>query len=820
MDHLERGSVRVEMKRFICIHGHFYQPPRENPWLEAIEVQDGAAPYHDWNKRITAECYAANAASRILDHKGRILRIVNNYEKMSFNFGPTLLSWMEDHSPFAYRAVLEADHKSRERFSGHGSALAQPYNHIIMPLANTRDKETQIIWGLRDFEKRFGRSPEGMWLPETAVDLETLEIMADNGIRFTILDPRQALSTRMINEETRLDVEGEKIDPRFPYAVKLSGGGFMALFFYDAGISRAVAFERLLASGEEMARRLTSGFSDDSDQSQLVHIATDGESYGHHHRFGDMALAYAVDLIETRGWARITNYGEFLALHPPVREVEIAENTSWSCAHGVDRWKAGCGCHTGAHLEWNQEWRAPLRDALDRLRESLAGLFEEKGGGGFQDVWAARNAYIQVILDRSKESRKAFFDGQTAAPLDLESERFFLKLLEMQRHAMLMYTSCGWFFDDISGIETVQVLLYAARAVELARDISGRDLESDFLRRLALARSNRKDMGTGRDIYERAVEHSMAGLAKVAAHHAMGLMFRNNEPVDRFHCYRVEDEVLKVKEAGKASLLLGHARFVSEITLDAADLCFGALNLGDHNVTAGVTGVDDPEASAASKAELWEVFEAADYHETLRRFDRSFHLEIHGLKSLFRDEQRRILGHILETTLEDIEGVYRRLYHKHAPLMRFLMDAGAPLPKALEVAAEFVLHTDLKLRFQEGIMEPGAIGSILQEARGVGVGLDVDSLEFDFRKALEKTAARVRAEPNDLERMLNLDSAMSLLESLPFSVNLRTVQNFFYELKEEPYPVMKKRAEAGEEYAGKWVDAFVRVSRKLWLRVE
>ncbi len=809
-----------DMKRFVCIHGHFYQPPRENPWLEAIEVQDGASPYHDWNKRITAECYAANAASRILDEQGRILRIVNNYEKMSFNFGPTLLSWMETHSPFAYQALLDADQRSRELFSGHGSALAQPYNHMIMPLAGRRDKETQIIWGLRDFEHRFGREPEGMWLPETAVDLETLEIMAAHGIRFTILAPRQARRTRPVLEGTWADVDGERIDPKVPYSVNLPGEGSMALFFYDGGIAKAVAFERLLSSGEAMAERLISGFSGDEDHAQLVHIATDGESYGHHHRFGDMALAYAIHIIETRGSARITNYGEFLALHPPVREVEIAENTSWSCVHGVERWKADCGCHTGVNPDWSQGWRAPLRDALDRLSGELAAIFEEKGAGAFRDAWAARNGYISVILGRSEESRKAFFDRHAAGTVDQETERIILRLLEMQRHAMLMYTSCGWFFDDVSGIETVQVMLYAARAVELAREISGRDPEPAFLERLAYAQSNRRDMGTGREIYERAVRHSVAGLSKVAAHHAMCLLFRNNDPIDRFYCYRVEDETLEVKEAGKASLLLGHARFVSEVTLDAEDLCFGALNLGDHNLTAGVTEMDDPEVSEAVKAELWEVFEAADYHETLRRFDRSFHLEIHSLKSLFRDEQRRILGCILESTLIDVEGVYWRLYEKHIPLMRFLIDAEAPLPKALQVAAEFVLHTELKRRFQEEVMDPERIGSALEEARAVGVEFEEDSLEFDFRKAIEKTADRLREEPDDVEYLVQLDSALSLLDSLPFSVNLRSVQNLCYELKEDLYPDMSKRAEAGHEDARKWVETFIPVSEKLWVRID
>ena len=322
--------------KYICIHGHFYQPPRENAWLEAVEVQDSAHPYHDWNRRITVECYSANVYSRILDDAGRIEKIVNNYEKISFNFGPTLLAWMEIHAPDVYQAVLEADKRSMARYSGHGSALAQAYNHMIMPLAHERDKHTQVLWAIRDFEYRFGRRPEGMWLPETAVDLETLEVLADQGILFTILSPDQAAQTRGLEDTDWCDVSDGAIDPKVPYLQQLEGGGTMTLFFYDGPISRAVAFEGLLKNGEAFAERLVSGFAD-QETPQLLHIATDGESYGHHFPHGDMALAYALHYIESQDLAQLTNYGEFLEKCPPTQEVQIKENTSWSCAHGVAR---------------------------------------------------------------------------------------------------------------------------------------------------------------------------------------------------------------------------------------------------------------------------------------------------------------------------------------------------------------------------------------------------------------------------------------------------------------------------------------------------
>ncbi|HEX6178101.1 MAG TPA: glycoside hydrolase, partial [Thermoanaerobaculia bacterium] len=327
------------MDRFVTIHGHFYQPPRENPWLEGVETQDSAKPYHDWNERITAECYEPNATSRILDPRERILRIVNNYASISFNFGPTLLSWLAERAPDTYAAILDGDRLSRNRFSGHGSALAQAYNHIILPLANERDKRTQVRWGLRDFESRFGRRPEGMWLPETAVDVATLEALAAEGIAFTILAPHQALRTRKVGEKSWTNANGS-LDPTMPYLIYLPSGRTIAIFFYDGPISRAVAFEQLLARGEALAHRLTGAFDPSRKHAQIVHIATDGETYGHHHRFGDMALAYALQYIEKEKLARLTNYGEFLEMHPPTHEVEIAEDTAWSCAHGVERWRS------------------------------------------------------------------------------------------------------------------------------------------------------------------------------------------------------------------------------------------------------------------------------------------------------------------------------------------------------------------------------------------------------------------------------------------------------------------------------------------------
>ncbi len=476
-------------KKYVCIHGHFYQPPRENAWLETIEVQDSAAPFHDWNERINFECYAPNAAARILNTAGRITAIVNNYERISFNFGPTLLSWLDQNDPTTCRAIQTADRAARQRFDGHGSAIAQVYNHLIMPLANARDRRTQIKWGLYDFEKRFGRPAEGIWLAETAVDLATLEDLVDAGIQYTILAPRQADAVRAPDGEWQ--TVNDRIDPRRAYRCELPSGRSIALFFYDGNISRGVAFEGLLNDGSRFAERIINTLDHD-DTVQLAHIATDGESYGHHHKRGEMALAACLDHLDQHEGVTLTNYAQFLALFPPTWSVRIHENSSWSCVHGIERWRSNCGCHTGGEPGWSQTWRQPLREALDWLRDELELFYAQAARDIFQDPWQARDDYIQLVLERSEPAVEAFFrqHGRQPEP-DQRSRIRALRLLEMQRNAMLMYTSCGWFFNEVSGLETLQILQYANRAMHLCSVLKGPALEAAFVAQLEQTPSNK-----------------------------------------------------------------------------------------------------------------------------------------------------------------------------------------------------------------------------------------------------------------------------------------------------------------------------------------
>jgi alpha-amylase/alpha-mannosidase (GH57 family) len=772
--------------RYVCVHGHFYQPPRENPSLEAIEVQDSAYPYHDWNERVTAECYAPNATSRVLDEQKRIAAMVNNYSKISFNFGPTLLSWLQDKAASVYEAVLEADRLSRETFAGHGSALAQAYNHMIMPLANRRDKVTQVRWGIKDFQHRFGRAPEGMWLPETAVDTETLEVLAEHGILFTVLAPRQAQRVRRRSGRSWKDVSGDRIDPSRAYLTRLSGKRSISLFFYDGPISQSVAFEGLLKDGKRFAERLLGGFSDARTWPQLVHIATDGETYGHHHRFGEMALTYALRHIESNQLAELTNYGQYLERHSPDHFVEIVDNSSWSCVHGVERWRSNCGCNTG-RPGWNQEWRGPLREALDWLRDNLAGLYAEKAATLLKDPWQARDDYIQVILDRSPQNVDRFLGEHATHALDENEKITALKLLEIQRHAMLMYTSCGWFFDEISGLESVQVIHYAGRAVHLARELFGGALESDFVERLGNAKSNLPEHGDGARIYEKFVKPAVVDMTKLAAHYAISSVFEPYNDRARIYCYQVDRDAYTASTEGKMRLAVGLARCTSEITRESASFSFGVLHLGDNNVRAGVRpanheGGDDHELEKA----LTEAFSKADTPEVSRLLDDRFGQQVYSLRSLFKDEQRKIVNLVLQESLKEAAAAYRSVYEHHAALIRFLIGLGIPLPKAFEAAAELTLNAQVRLAFERAELDLEGIRSLLKEAVNMKAALDVQTLEYVVRRRLEEEAAQVAAHPAEIETVRRLNRLLDLVASLPFKPNLWQTQNVIYAALNKP----------------------------------
>ena len=807
------------MDRYICIHGHFYQPPRENPWLEAVETQGSAYPFHDWNARISAECYAANAASRILNADGQIEAIVNNYSNISFNFGPTLLMWLQGQDPATYAAILAADKASQERFSGHGSAMAQVYNHIIMPLADTRDKYTQIRWGIRDFTVRFGRAPEGMWLAETAVDLPTLEALVDCGITYTVLSPFQAGSVRAMGDEEWQDVSGGRIDPTRAYRQTLPSGRAIDLFFYDGPISKAIAFEDLLDSGERFAERLAGAFNDDRAWPQIVHIATDGETYGHHHKKGDMALAYALKYIEDQGIAKVTNYGEYLENCPPTQEVQIIERTAWSCVHGVERWNSDCGCNSGGYPQWNQEWRFPLRVALDWLRDALAPMYATEAGKFFADPWAVRDHYIEVILDRNAEWVSACLAEWAGRELTADEEVTALELLEMQRHALLMYTSCGWFFDELSGLETVQVIDYAGRAVQLAKRWLGDAVEAQFAEKLAAAQCNIKDFHDGQWIYDHWVTPTAISLQKVTAHYAMSDLFENYPAETDIYCYHVERGDHQIFSAGKARLVLGRARVTSHITHEADDFTFTALHFENHNLTGGVRAYLPDEEYAALVQDLSDAFDRSDMAETVRQLDANFPDGLYTLNQLFRDEQLKILEIILADERQEAEALNGGIYDRNVALLRVLSAQGLPPPDVLRFAAQTALAARLRRAIAAEPPNADEVRQLLREVALAGVAIDTAALAYQMGQRLNAIADAFRATPTNADQLRTFITATEVAEALPGAVDQWHAQNVFYDFLQHDAQDVLVQAEQGSEAALDWWEQFTHLGDLLGVHV-
>lgn len=768
--------------RYICIHGHFYQPPRENPWLERIEPQESAYPFHDWNERIAYECYTPNSHARVLNEHGLLIDVVNTYEHISFDFGPTLLSWLEKSAPETYQAIIEADVLSKERRSGHGNAIAQAYNHMIMPLASTRDKITQVVWGIEEFHKRFRRDPEGMWLPETAVDRETLEVLVQHGIRFTILAPKQAKSFRASAKDEWIALNPGSIDPSRPYICHLSKGLSIVLFFYDGPISQAVAFERLLQSGEELKNRLLGAFSCARTWPQLVNIATDGESYGHHHRFGEMALAFALERLLTDPSVQITNYGEYLEIHPPTAEAEFFENSAWSCAHGVGRWHTDCGCSVSQRPGWNQKWRAPLRQSLDLIRDSVDTLFEQKAARLLKDPWAARDAYISVILDDHTNIAQ-FLASYASHKLGVHQREQVLKLLEMQRNRMLMYTSCGWFFDDISGIESVQVLRYAARVLQLAFPFEPR-LVDEFMKRLSRAVSNVKPQMRGDELFRERVLPQIADLPQVAAHVAIASAFHEEPIKDGLYCYEIGINDLVKVDAGDRILLVGRIAVSSRITLERREFVAAAIHFGGVDLRCSVNEFKSEMRYAAIKEDLLDTFRDQSSTELIRKMDKYFPAKYFRLRDLFVEERREVIEIVARKMYEEQARLFEAFYHKNKGLAQHFMTHEARIPDTFLAAARFVLNRNMARELEKlaGGVFPDQLQSVLEETVSWNIEPDTREAEklisgriLTLLKGLEQAPSNSTI-PAEIVKFLNLGRDLRL------SLQLEEAQIVFFRI--------------------------------------
>lgn len=771
---------------FLTIHGHFYQPPRENPWLEAIELQDSALPFHDWNERINKECYNPNSVSKIVDSRNRILDVVNNYEYMSYNFGPTLLSWMEQFAPLTYERIIKADIESISEHNGHGNAIAQVYNHIIMPLANEHDKETQIKWGIRDFEYRFGRKPEGMWLAETAVDDDTLRILEANGIKFTILSPYQADKFKKKGDKEWTDVSWGNIDPArsYKYNIKSSPGKSIDLFFYDGAISRSVAFDELLKDGNKFIKRLKEGVSDCRDFPQIVNIATDGESYGHHTKFGDMALAYVLKVKAKDEGFKITNYAEYLEKYRSDCEVEIKQASSWSCFHGVGRWKEDCGCSTGGHPGWNQKWRKPLREALDYLRDELVIIFEQEGPKYFDNVWEVRNNYIDVILDRNEMNVKKFQQDNFKPDLSDEQKVHAMELLEIQRQAMLMYTSCGWFFSEISGIETVQIMKYAARAMQLATKFSNKDLETHFLEILSDAKSNIPEHGTGKDIFERFVKPSIVTTKQIASLWALSSLYQDFEDEESVYCYTIKKEAYKKVQKGSSTFVVGHIEIQSKITLQKSNVMFALMQYSGGDFHCAIKEYSDDFEFNKIKTNLIKTFLMNPLTEIIRAMDECFGKEYFTLKDIFIEERRKILQILLKGKLEKFSQTYQVMYDEGKGSIYHLQGLGLKIPDEFKISAAYALSH----KFNDIVVHSG--GFLDEDSIQQATDLNYEAKKIDIQ--LDKTPSnkifskKILQNINRLVHSFEIQQADVLLEifdsinKLELQIDISEAQNIYF----------------------------------------
>lgn len=771
---------------FLAIHGHFYQPPRENPWLESIELQDSASPYHDWNERINSECYNPNSVSKIVDNRNRILNVVNNYKYMSFNFGPTLLSWMEEYAPLAYERVIKADIESVQEHDGHGNAIAQVYNHMIMPLANEQDKQTQVVWGIRDFETRFGRKPEGMWLAETAIDDETLKVLVANDIKFTILSPYQALKVKKLNDKDWQDVSWGNIDPAraYRYFIKSLPGKYIDLFFYDGAISKSVAFDEILKDGNKFIRRLKEGVSDGRDYPQLINIATDGESYGHHTKFGDMALSYVLEVRAKEEGFTLVNYAQYLEKNPPELEVDIKQGSSWSCFHGIGRWKEDCGCSTGGHPGWNQKWRKPLRDALDYLRDELITIFEKEGKKYLKDPWGARNNYIDVILNRNELTIKTFQKENFIKDLSEEQKVKAMELLEMQRQAMLMYTSCGWFFSEISGIEATQIMKYAARAIQLAQNFSKKEIEKRFLEILAQARSNFEEFGTGKDIFEKFVKPCIITTKQVASLWAISSVYKDFEDEEEVYCYKIKKHSYKSVQKGTARLIIGHIEIQSQITMQKSNVMFALVQYSGGDFHCTIKEFSDDSEYTNTQKELFRIFILNPLTEIIRALDEYFGREYFTLKDIFIEERRKILQVMLKDKMNKFAEAYQEMYTEGKSSIYHMQNLGLSIPDEFKISAGYTLSRQFNdlISSAKGFIDSNIIQQAIDinfETKKIGIEIDKTPTNKIFSQKISQNISR-------LVQSLELQQAEATLElfdnveKLELNVDIAEAQNIYF----------------------------------------
>ena len=781
------------MKTKVCIHGHFYQPPRENPWLGVVEKEESASPYHDWNERIHEECYSQNAWSRILNSEKKISLLLNNYASMSFNIGPTLFNWIEKKDPETYEAILQADRDAMQKFSGHGSAIAQVYNHIIMPLANRRDKQTQVEWGIQDFIYRFKRYPEGIWLAETAVDIETLEVLAENEIQFTILAPHQA--GKILQQGEWKITESHQIDTGKAWLCRLPSGKKIHLFFYNGGLSHAVGFGKLLNDGKAFADRLIQ-----SGSSGLVNIAVDGETFGHHHRFGDMALAYCISQINTSSEADLTVYGEFLEQCSQIQEVEIRENTSWSCAHGIERWRSHCGCNSGKQPDWNQLWRTPLRDSLDWLRDEINLHIDNLG---IENFWQARNRYISVILSGKDEKEISRFVESLQGNFSTSQ---LVSLFELQKYMMMMYTSCGWFFDDIAGLETRLVLRFAIRAIQIAEPLLGISIEQQFVARLSAAKSNMPDFVNGSDLLEQQIIPEKSDLLRVNAYFAILLLFENSlDTVEKFHFAILDYHSLR-KEQGGRIYLSGKMKIRDLTTREISSVVFCVSSDDSYDVWVYLQEQPKEASDYAAILEQLPQTNSSGYLEKKFRYK-------YSIQHLFRDKQYEITCRILQKAVTELEQTQNRIFAKNYRTIQYFYRSRLTIPKPLLDVIENTMTEKIVSIFREEKVNVLRLKKHLARAKKFMVVLNQEAIEIEASKKIHSMLREIaNGMDNDFQTILHI---LGILSESSLELDVYKVQNLYYKIWKKNIPFA-----ANENQTGDLPEEFHEIGRMLRMAVD
>ncbi|MGD9937606.1 MAG: DUF3536 domain-containing protein [Methanoregulaceae archaeon] len=776
--------------RAVCIHGHFYQPPREDPWLEQVALQPTAAPFLDWNERVTAECYRPFTAARLLVPDGRVESVANLYSRISFNIGPTLFSWLERHAPDVCAAVLEADAACLAR-CGHGAAIAQGYHHAILPLADRRDCETEVAWGVRDFEVRFGRPPEGFWLPEMGVDVSTLETLAAHDIRFTVLAPQQAARVRVPGGDWRV-VDPLSLDLNRPYACPLPSGRSIAVFFSNAGVAHDLAFGDLLSNGDRFADRLLASFTP-VDRDQLVSVALDGETFGHHQTFGEMGLARALRDLDARADLRVTVFGEFLDQHPPALEVDIREPTSWSCAHGVERWRADCGCASGLHPGWSQAWRSPLRAALEALRDTLRPAFEAEGALLFHDPWAARSSSVDLVRDLSGAAREAFFARHAARPLSPDEERRALLHLELQRHLLMSFTSCGWFFDDIAGLEPVQVLRYAARACQLARLLGLPDPEPALVAALAGARGNTPEGPDGAAVWRDQVAPFVLDWPRLAAHFAVETLWVEGPCTFQDGQYTVTCERCDRAQESQYRFASGTASITAARTRESRSFSFGVLIGRDGAVRVGIG--EDPGAGCPSPDDLERAFPD--------------HLFPTGALSL--RERRALYDRLMRVATDETAVAAAGCAEDRRPLLAALVSLGLAPPPGFAAPVGLALERELATLLAEDPPDAARCALAAADLARLPGLFDTPRLARALESALFRLFARAQEEYPAVASLEAVAGILDALRPLGLEPDRWRLQNLYIGISQQYWEQMGTRdladAPPGRDH-GAWTARF------------